>query len=112
LKYGKIAQLNNILRWLYNYQETSYRFCDVTTSISDEQIHEREKKLRAENFNAPKNVDILINELENFIIEYQSGMNLEQIQFEWDLLRPKLTSIFHEKRVLPEILVKRMPYNE
>ena len=55
---------------------------------------------------------MLINDLESIVIEYETGMELDQIQLEWNLLRPRLTSIFHEKRVLPEILVKQIPSNE
>jgi hypothetical protein len=112
MKYGKIAQLRNILRWLRNYQVTGYRLCDVSPSLSDEQIRERERKIRADNFNAPENIDVLINELESIVIDYETGMELDQIQLIWNLLRPKLISIFHEKRVLPEILVERIPSNE
>ena len=108
----KNNSLKNILRWLTNYQETGYQFCDVTPSTTDEQIRNHERKIRADNFIDPDDVDILINELENIIIEYQTGMDLEQIQLEWNILRPKLTSIFHEKRVLPEFLVKKIPSNE
>lgn len=112
MKYGKIAQLRNILQWLYNYQDTGYRLCDVNASTSDDQVRERERKLRADNFQAPENYDVLINDLESIVIEYETGMELDQIQMEWNLLRPRLTSIFHEKRVLPEILVKKIPSNE
>jgi len=112
MKYGKTAQLRNILRWLNNYQDTGYRLCDVNTSQSDDQIRERERKLRSDNFQAPENIDVLINDLESIVIEYETGMELDQIQLEWNLLRPRLTSIFHEKRVLPEILVKQIPSNE
>jgi len=112
MKYGKIAQLRNILRWLQNYHDTGCRLCVVSPSLSDEQIRERERKLRADNFNAPENVDVLIDELESIVIDYEIGMELDQIQLEWNLLRPKLTSIFHEKRVLPKFLVKRLPSNE
>jgi hypothetical protein len=112
MKYGKIAQLRNILKSLKNYQNTGYLFSDVIPTLSDEQIREHEKKLRADNFSAPENVDILITELDNIISEYETGIDLEQIQYEWDLVRLKLINIFNEERVLPEILVNQIPSNE
>ena len=109
MKYGKIAQIQNIIRWLKNYQETGYRLCDVNHRSSDKQIQERENKLRADNFQHPENIEYLIDELEQIIIDYHEGMALENIQLEWEAIRPKLTNIFHEDRVLPEIIVEKIP---
>lgn len=112
IKYGKIAQLRNIIRWLQNYQNTGYRLCDVTPRTSDEQIRKRERKLRADTFNPPDDIENLINELQTVVYDYYEGMSLDKIQQEWNAIRPRLKTIFHEERVLPELIVKRIPTNE
>ena len=112
VKYGKLSQIKNITRWLQNYQNTGYRLCDLTPRTSDEQIRKREKKLRADNFNPPSDVSNLINELQTIVRDYHEGISLEKIQQEWNTIRPKLLTIFHDKRVLPELIVKKIPANE
>jgi hypothetical protein len=112
LKYGTIAQLRNIIRWLQNYQSTGYRLCDVTPRTSDEQIQARERKLRADDFQPPENVEDLIDELRHIVADYHEGMTLDGIQSEWEAIRPRLKQVFHEARVLPEIIVEKIPTNE
>jgi len=112
MKYGTMAQLRNIIRWLQNYQETGYRLCDVTPEMSDKQIQEHERKLRADSFVPPKNVESLIEELQHILHGYHEGMTLEEIQSEWKVIKPRLKQIFHEERVLPELILDRIPANE
>jgi len=111
VKYGKIAQVRNTIRWLKNYQETGYRLCDVTPQMSDKQIQESERKLRADDFNPPENIEGLIGELENIVAEHHEGTTLDVIKYEWKVVRSKLKQIFHEGRILPELLAETIPLN-
>lgn len=112
LKYGKIAQIKNIIRWLQNYQKTGYRLCDVTERTSDKQIQERERKLRADPFQPPQNVEHLIDRLKQIVKDYHEGISQEGIQQEWNNTRPQLKQIFHEERVLPRLIVEKIHSNE
>lgn len=80
--------------------------------MSDKQIRERERKLRADDFQPSENIESLIDELKHVFADYHEGMTLDNVQLEWEDIRPKLNQIFHEDRVLPEIIVEKIPTNE
>ena len=41
-------------------------------------LKKRERKLRADNFNSPDDVENLIDELESIVHDYNEGMSLEE----------------------------------
>jgi len=77
--------------------------------MSDRDIREQERKLRADDFHPPEDVEDLIQELEGIVADYHEGMTLVEIQSEWNAARPRLKRIFHEQRTLPEFIVERIP---
>jgi hypothetical protein len=114
LKYGKIEQIRNIIKWLKTYEETGYRFTDVNESKNDQSIRDKEKKLKADDFEKPNPYEIgtLVAELESLLQTYHVGTSLFDINYEWIGLRSRLSLIFHGERVLPERIVERIPKNE
>ena len=112
MKWGKIEQLKNIVRWLENYQQSGL-FYDVD-EYSDKQIREMEKKMRSDVFQPPEaeQIEYLIEEIKHIVADYHEGIKLDQVQIEWDIIRPKLLPIFHEERVLPQVIVENSPKDE
>jgi len=96
------------------YEETGYRFTDANESKNDQSIRDKEKKLKADDFEKPNPYEIgtLVAELESLLQKYHVGTSLFDINYEWIGLRSRLSLIFHGERVLPERIVERIPKNE
>jgi hypothetical protein len=110
MKYGEISQLRHIMHWLHNYIETNNLVGNATNTIPKAHLDHYEQTLRADPFTPPETDTIqqLITELNGMLNEYHDTKSLENIQQAWTAIRPQLTSILHEKHVLPEILYPRI----